>query len=269
LQEIEMGAASLCFHYYCEEIVRVSIITVCFNSNETIEDTIKSVLSQNYKDIEYIVVDGSSTDGTLDIINRYKNNIAKVVSEPDSGIYDAMNKGIKLATGDVVGFLNAGDLYAVETAILQLAISLQENDCEVVYADLEYVAKDNPAKTIRRWKSQSYQEGLFEKGWHPPHPTFFAKKCVFDKFGDFDTIYDISADYELMLRFLKKYSVKSYYIPSVVVRMRTGGKSNRNLHQIIKANFECYQAWEKNGLTISPFIMLRKPLSKVTQYFVK
>lgn len=247
--------------------MKVSIITVCLNTAGTIEDTVRGILSQDHKDIEYIVVDGGSTDGTLDIINRYKNNIAKVISEPDGGIYEAMNKGIKLATGDIVGFLNAGDFYAVETAISQIATSLQENDCEAVYADLECVAKDNPAKTIRKWKSQSYQEGLFEKGWHPPHPTFFAKKCVFDKFGYFDLSYEISADYELMLRFLKKHSLKSCYIPHVLIKMRIGGKSNKSLWQVIKANVECYLAWKKNNLNTSPLIILRKPVSKLIQYW--
>jgi len=246
--------------------MKVSIITVCLNSAETIEDTIRSVLVQNYKEIEYIVIDGCSIDGTLEILAKYQGGISRCISEPDRGVYDAMNKGIKLATGDIVGFLNAGDFYAVETAISQIATSFQKNDCEVVYADLEYVAEDSPSKTVRRWKSQPYQEGLFEKGWHPPHPTFFVKKCIFDEYGSFDLRYDIGADYELMLRFLKKHSIRSCYIPSVLVKMRTGGKSNKNLWQIIKANIECFKAWKRNGLKITPFIILKKPASKLIQY---
>ncbi|MHC4417479.1 MAG: glycosyltransferase family 2 protein [Planctomycetota bacterium] len=246
--------------------MKISIITVCFNSADTIEDTIRSVLGQDYKDIEYIIIDGGSTDGTLDILKKYCDQIHKYISEPDNGLYDAMNKGIKLATGDIVSFLNAGDFYAVETAILQIATSFQKNDCEVVYADLEYVAENNSGKTVRRWKSQPYRDGLFEKGWHPPHPTFFAQKSAFDKYGAFDLSYNIGADYELMLRFLKRYGITSCYIPDVLVKMRIGGKSNRNLWQIIKANIECYRAWGKNGLKVTPLIMLKKPVSKLIQY---
>lgn len=246
--------------------MKVSIITVCFNSNKTIKDTIESVMSQDYKDIEYIVVDGGSTDGTLEILTKYQTRISKYISESDEGVYDAMNKGIKLATGDIVGFLNAGDFYAVETAVSQIATSLQENDCEIVYADLEYVAENNPGKTVRKWKSQPYQSGLFKKGWHPPHPTFFAKKTVFDKYGGFDLSYNIGADYELMLRFLQRYNIKTEYIPRVLVKMRSGGISNKNLYQIIKANIECYRAWRKNGLKVTPLIMLKKPVSKLVQY---
>lgn len=246
--------------------MKVTIITVCFNTADTIEDTVKSVISQDYKNIEHIVIDGGSTDETLEILSRYKNKISRIVSEPDEGIYDAMNKGIRLATGDVVGFLNAGDFYAVETAVSQIVTSLQKNDCEIVYADLEYVAENNPIKVVRKWKSRPYKDGLFEKGWHPPHPTFFAKKSVFDKYGDFDLSYNIGADYELMLRFMKKYGVKSCYIPEVLVKMRTGGMSNKNLWHIAKANIQCFQAWQKNGLKVAPFIMLKKTSSKLVQY---
>jgi len=246
--------------------MKLSIITLCFNSAATIKDAIQSILMQDYKDIEHIVVDGGSTDGTLEILAKYRNQIAKCISEPDNGIYDAMNKGIKLATGDIIGFLGSDDFYADENVIRQIEEVIRTNNADCCYGDLEYVAKDNPGKTIRKWISQSYREGLFEKGWHPPHPTFFVKKCIFDEYGAFDLRYDIGADYELMLRFLKKHGIKSYYIPSVLVKMRTGGKSNKNLWQIVKANMECFHAWKKNGLKISPFIILKKPASKLIQY---
>lgn len=249
--------------------MKVSIITICFNSVETIEDTIGSVLSQDYKDIEYIVVDGGSTDETLEILSRYKNRISRIISEPDEGIYDAMNKGIRLATGEIIGFLNSGDIYMSESVAGQVVDSIQANDTDCCYGNLELVSKEDPEKTVRKWVSQPYQDSLFKKGWHPPHPTFFVKKSVYDKYGFFDLSYSIASDYELMLRFLQKYSISSCYIPTTLVRMRIGGKSNKNLCQIIRANIECYRAWKKNGLTISPFIMLRKPLSKVRQYFVK
>lgn len=249
--------------------MKVSIITVCFNSAKTIKDTMESVMGQKYDNVEYIIVDGGSTDGTLEILTKYQARISKYISELDEGVYDAMNKGIKLATGDIVGFLNSGDFYTDKNVIERIVESIQANNTNCCYGDLEYVAKDNPGKTVRRWKSQPYQDGLFEKGWHPPHPTFFAKKSVFDKYGRFDLSYDISADYDLMLRFLKKHSIKSCYIPSVLVKMRTGGKSNKNLWQIIKANVECYRAWKMNNLKVSPFIMVRKPLSKLMQCLQK
>jgi glycosyltransferase len=246
--------------------MKISIITVCFNSAKTIEDTIRSILSQNYKEIEYIIVDGGSTDGTLDILKRYSDQIHKYISGPDNGIYDAMNKGIKLATGDIIGFLCSDDFYADENVIRQIVEVIRANNTDCCYGDLEYVAGNSINKVVRRWKSRPYQEGLFEKGWHPPHPTFFVKKCIFDKYGGFDLDYDIGADYELMLRFLKKYNISSCYVPKVFVKMRTGGKSNKNLWQIIKANIECFKAWKRNGLKITPFIILKKPASKLIQY---
>ena len=246
--------------------MKVSIITVCLNAVEIVEDTIRSVLAQDYPGTEYIVVDGGSTDGTLEIIRKYARSISKTISESDKGTYDAMNKGIKMATGDIVGFLNAGDFYATHDAISSVVACLQQSDADAVYADLEYVAEHNPAKTVRIWRSQPFRDGLFEKGWHPPHPTFFVKKRLFEKYGCFDVDYKISADYELMLRLLRKHGIKSRHIPRVLVRMRTGGKSNRNLQQIFKANIECFNAWRKNHLAVSPLIMLRKPLSKLLQY---
>lgn len=246
--------------------MKVSIITVCFNSSKTIEDTIKSVIGQSYGKIEHIVIDGRSTDGTLDILKQYGDQIHKCVSEPDDGIYDAMNKGVDLTTGDVVGFLNSDDCYADNDVVAKIAGVMQSNDVDCCYGDLEYVAPDNPSKTVRRWRSQPYQDSLFRKGWHPPHPTFFAKKAVFDKYGGFDLNYIIGADYELMLRFLQRYNIKSEYIPLVLVKMRSGGISNKNLYQIIKANIECYRAWKKNGLKVTPLIMLKKPVSKLVQY---
>lgn len=246
--------------------MKTSIITVCLNSVATIEDTIKSILIQDYKEIEYIVVDGGSTDGTLDILTKYRSQISRCISERDNGIYDAMNKGIKLATGDIIGFLNSDDFYVDETVIRRIAEMMIAANADCCYGNLEYVDRNNINRTIRKWKSRPYSDGLFEKGWHPPHPTFFVKKSIFDKYGDFDIACDIGADYELMLRFLKRYGITSCYIPDVLVKMRIGGKSNRNLWQIIKANIECYRAWGKNGLKVTPLIMLKKPVSKLIQY---
>lgn len=245
----------------------ISIITVVFNSQRTIELTIKSVLTQSYNLIEYIVVDGKSTDGTFNIIKKYGNKISKIISEPDNGTYDAMNKGIKLSTGDVIGFLNADDFYSNNNVISLVAEIFNNHNVDAVYGDLEYV--NNRLQTIRYWGSKNYEKGLFSKGWHPPHPTFFVKKKIYERYGFFNLNYKIAADYELMLRFIERYKISVYYIPEVLVKMRIGGKSNKNLINILKANIECYKAWNENGLSVSPFIILRKPLSKLKQLYYK
>lgn len=249
--------------------MKVSIITCALNEAAAIERTLNSVMGQDYPHIEHIVIDGRSTDDTMSIVNRYRQHIDQVISEPDNGIYDAMNKGIALAAGDVIGFLNAGDVYANQTVVSQIVNTLQNNDCRIVYGDLEYIAKNNPDKIVRRWKSKPYQDHLFRRGWHPPHPTFYAQKSVFEDFGNFDTSYNIGADYDLMLRFLKKHSLSSCYIPAVLVKMSIGGTSNGSIRNVIKANIECYRAWKKNGLKIRPLIIVRKPLSKLMQYIRK
>lgn len=246
--------------------MKLSIVSVCFNNAGTLADTVKSVAAQDYVNLEYIIVDGGSTDGTAEILQKYRSRIATCISEPDGGTYDAMNKGIELATGDVVGFLNAGDFYANESALSRVVAAFRETASQAVYGDLEYVAERDPARVVRRWRSQAYRDGLFEKGWHPPHPTFFARRQVFDQYGCFDLRYKISADYEFMLRLLKKHGISACHIPQVLVKMRTGGKSNKHLWQIFKANVECYRAWRQNGLAISPLIILRKPASKLIQY---
>jgi len=245
--------------------MKVSIITAALNNAGTIEDAITSILGQKHNNMEHIVVDGGSKDGTLEIIKKYEEQISKVISEQDNGVYEAMNKGLKVATGDIVAFLNADDFYANEEVVAKIVETMLANNVDCCYGDLEYVARDNPEKTIRRWKSHSYRDDLFEKGWHPPHPTFVVKRQIYEEYGYFNLKFKIAADYELMLRFMKKHDIKSCYIPSVLVKMRAGGKSNKNLSQIIKANIECYQAWRENGLKISPFIMLRKPASKLVQ----
>lgn len=245
--------------------MKISIITVCFNSVETMEDTIKSVLSQNYGDIEYIVVDGDSTDGTLDILTKHQDQIHRQISEPDNGIYDAMNKGLDIATGETVGFLNSGDFYTNETVITKIVETMEADKADCCYGNLEYVACHDVEKVVRKWRSRPYMPGLFREGFHPPHPTFFAKKKLFEKYGYFNLDFDISADYELMLRFLERHGAKSSYIPHVLVKMRNGGTSNRNLKQIIKANLQCYKAWRINGFEVSVATILKKPLSKIFQ----
>lgn len=249
-----------------EDSKLVSIITTVFNGGEFIESAIKSVLGQSYRNIEYIVVDGGSTDGTGEIINEYRSKIAKTVSEKDKGIYDGMNKGIKLATGDIVGILNSDDFYASTGAIESVVRAMGENGVDIVFGDLVYVDPKNTNKIVRIWRSSEYKEGKFQKGWMPPHPAFFVKRKVYDKYGIFNLDFKISADYELMLRFLKKNKVRSYYLPKILVKMRAGGKSNKNIKNIVKGNIECYRAWAVNGLKANPLVIFAKPFSKISQF---
>jgi len=247
--------------------MKISIITTSFNSAKTIEDTIKSVINQSYRDIEHIIIDGGSIDGTLDIINKYKDKITKIVSEKDNGIYDAMNKGIKLATGEVVGILNSDDFYSSNSTLQMVADKMMETNSDCVWGDLVYVDQNDTSKVVRDWKSSPYKAGSFQRGWHPPHPTFFVKKSVYDKYGLFREDLSTSADFELMLRFLEKNKITSNYISEVLVKMRIGGASTRNYLNIIKNNFLCYKAFKINKFKISPIFILRKPLSKLKQFF--
>lgn len=246
--------------------MKISIITIAYNSEETIEDTILSVLAQSHKDIEYIVVDGASKDGTMDIVNKHQAGIARIISEPDKGIYDAMNKGVLAATGDVIGILNSDDFYADNDVIKDVNTAFDKSDIEGLYADLVYVDRNNPTRVVRNWKSGDYRPGLFLKGWMPPHPTFFVKKGCYDQLGIYNTTLKSAADYELMLRFIHKGKIKLGYLPRIITKMRLGGQSNVSLKNRIRANQEDRKAWEMNGLKPGPFTLIRKPLGKIKQY---
>ena len=246
--------------------MKISIVTVCRNSAGTIADCMASVKAQTYGDLEHIIVDGDSKDRTLELIKEQSSGISQWISEPDSGIYDAMNKGISLATGEIIGFLNSDDIYA-DTDILSVVAGIfSENEIDACYGDLLYVSRNDTDKIIRNWKSCELDYQLFKKGWHPPHPTFFVKKSLYQKYGAFDTKYEIAADYALMLKLLYKHRIKAKYIKKVLVKMRTGGNSNASFGNVLRANFECYRAWKEYGLDISPLFILRKPLSKIFQY---
>jgi glycosyltransferase len=247
--------------------MKVSVITVCYNSESTLEDTIKSVVSQDYTNIEYIVIDGGSRDNTPAILNRYKNNIARLVSEKDEGMYFAINKGIAMATGDVVAILNSDDFYADNTIIRKVLEAFEKNNCDSVYCDLQYVDRDDTKKVKRNWIAGTYSDGLFFKGWMPPHPAFFIRKSCYEKFGVFNTTLRSAADYELMLRMLHVKKISTFYLPILAVKMRDGGKSNVSIANRIKANREDLKAWEINNIRPNFFTLIRKPLSKLKQFF--
>lgn len=249
--------------------MRVSIITVCYNSESTIQDTIKSVLHQDYKDIEYIIIDGQSTDQTLAIVNKYKNKIAHIISEKDNGMYDAINKGIHIATGKIIGILNSDDFYTDKQVISKIVDEIENKKVDSLYADLEYVHFKNISKTIRYWKSGTYRHGLFGNGWMPPHPTFFVKKDIYIQYGLYNTTLKSAADYELMLRLLHKHKVSTTYLKKTIVKMRVGGMSNASFKNRINANKEDRRAWEINGLKAKWYTLYLKPLSKLKQYFTK
>ena len=248
---------------------KVSIITVCYNSSKTIEDTIKSVLSQTYSNIEYIIIDGLSTDNTLEIVNKYKKEISLIVSEKDNGLYDAINKGISLASGEIIANLNSDDFYIDENVISDVVDKFKTEKTDLLYTDLYYVEEENPNNVTRYWESGEYKKGAFFRGWMPPHPTFFVKKEIYNKYGVFNLNLKSAADYEIMLRFIHKNECSISYLNRVTVRMRVGGVSNSSLSNRIKANREDKKAWEINGLKPKPFTLILKPLSKISQFFNK
>ena len=249
--------------------MKISVVTACLNNADTIEETILSVIGQDYPDMEFIIIDGGSTDGTLEIIEKFRPSISKIISEKDNGIYYALNKGIDLATGDIIAFLHADDLYSNTTVLSGVMKVFSEKNPQGVYGDLFYVDREDISKVTRYWKAGKYKHGLFLKGWMPPHPSFFLKKECYEKFGKFNTSFESAADYELMLRMIHKNKITVSYLPEVLVKMRVGGKSNVTMKNRIKANREDKRAWKVNDLKPGIFTFVRKPLSKLTQFFRK
>ncbi|MBN2544681.1 MAG: glycosyltransferase [Spirochaetes bacterium] len=246
--------------------MKVTIITVSYNSRETIKSTIQSVINQKYNNIEYIIIDNNSNDGTVNIINNYRDKISKIIIEKDNGIYDAMNKGIKNATGDLIGFLNADDIYINDNVIKTIVEAVTIYNKDSVYADLIYVDKYNIDIIIRYWKSGSYNKDNFKLGWQPAHPTFFVKKAVYDKYGLYDVNFKVSADFELMLRFLYKHKITTHYIDKPLIKMRCGGTSNNSFKNIIKGNIDCLKAFKKNNIKVSIFYPLLRIIGKLKQF---
>lgn len=246
--------------------MKVSILTVVYNGAATIAHCIESVLGQDYGDIEYIVVDGNSKDGTQDIVRSYGDRISRFVSERDSGIYDAMNKGIQLATGDIVGVLNADDFYAFPSVISEVIEAFKSGSYEAVYGDLEYIDANDATVVRRKWVSGAYKIGSFLNGWMPPHPTFFVKREVYQAHGTFRLDLGTAADYELMLRFVHREKIRLGYVPRVLVKMRAGGASNSTLKNRLAANRNDRLAWKINNLTPKFYTLWLKPLRKIVQF---
>lgn len=250
-------------------MLKVSIITACYNSASTIRDTLDSVAKQDYPNIEYIIVDGISSDNTLEIVKSYGKVISKISSEKDGGIYFALNKGISMASGDIIAILHSDDFYTHNKVIFDMVALFEKSKCEIAYADLQYVNYENTESIVRHWKSGVYSDGLFLNGWMPPHPTLFVKKSIYDTFGLFDTRLQSAADYEFMLRVIHKNKIYPAYLPEVIVKMRTGGKSNMSMKNRIIANKEDRQAWTINGLQPKWHTLYMKPIRKITQWLLK
>jgi glycosyltransferase involved in cell wall biosynthesis len=236
--------------------MKLTIVTVCYNSEDTIASTIRSVLEQTYKDIEYIIVDGGSIDNTLSTIRKYEhkfNGNLYWVSESDNGLYDAMNKGIKMATGDVIALLNSDDLFCDERALEKVMNVFADNPkLDSVYADLYYVSQNDTNKIVRKWISG--KQRLFSLGWHPAHPTLYLKKEVYQNFGLFNLDFKLAADFEIMLRFFDKHKISNVYLEQAFVKMRLGGESNKSFKNMYMQNIECIKAFEVNKLRVNKFM---------------
>ncbi len=245
----------------------VSIITITYNSAQTLEQTLLSVEKQTYPQIEHIIIDGGSTDGTLTLVEAHRSRISKVVSEPDKGIYDALNKGIRLATGDVVGLLNSDDLLASNHAIEDIVHAFEQSDVDVVYGDLDYYDITASGEQLsRHWRSNTFRSRDLRYGWMPPHPTLYCRRDVFEEHGVYNDTYRISGDYDFILRVFCVPTLKSIYLPKVLVKMRVGGVSNRNMRNILQKMREDYCILRAHHLPAC-FTLFCKNIRKIRQFF--
>ncbi len=243
--------------------MKISIITISYNAKVTIEKTLKSVATQSFKNIEHIIIDGGSKDGTLEICKNY-HHIAKITSEPDKGVYDAFNKGLKLATGDIVGFLNADDVYYSNDSVSEIIAAFNQNiDC--IYGDLVYV--NEKGRVIRNWISRTHKPGLAKKAWMPAHPTFYCRKNLYERLGGYNDSFKIAGDFELCLRFLDKNKTQSFYIKRKLVKMLIGGISNSGLKSKLTIYKEELRAFRINKITVNPLLFFFYKLKKITQFF--
>lgn len=248
--------------------MKFSIVTVVYRAENTIGDAIASVSRQTLKDVEHVLVDGASPDGTLDVIRAHAHDNMVIVSEPDEGIYDALNKGYRLATGDVVGIVHADDILADDTVLERVTAAFSDPDVDAVYGDLDYVAKDNPDRIIRHWRAGTFSRAKLHAGWMPPHPTLFLRRRVFETHGLFDTSFRIAADYDVVLRYFGVAKIRAAYVPQVLVKMRVGGESNRSLGAMLTKSREDYRALRKNRIG-GIFTLVAKNVSKVPQFFLR
>lgn len=246
--------------------MKISVVTAVFNREATIAEAVASVASQDYPQVEHIIQDGGSKDGTLDVIASVAGPAVKVVSERDGGIYDGINKGVARTTGDIVGLMHSDDIFADTRVLSWVAEAMQEPSVDGVYGDLDYVAADDTDRIIRKWQSGDYTLAKLKRGWMPPHPTLYLRREVFDRCGMYDTSFRIAADYDAMLRYLFKGRIKLAYVPKVFVKMRVGGESNRSLSRIMQKSREDYRALKANGVGGAATLAL-KNLSKIQQFF--
>jgi glycosyltransferase involved in cell wall biosynthesis len=248
--------------------LHISVITAVFNSGNTLGNALRSVHGQKWPNVEHIVIDGGSTDGSLAVIDQHKAGISKLVSEPDRGLYDALNKGIRHASGDVIGFMHADDEFASAHALARIASAFEDPAVGAVYGDLVYVRSGDASRVVRYWRAGQYRRGQLTQGWMPPHPTFYVRREIYSRFGGFDTRYRIAADYENMLRILWRGRVQAAYIPEVLVRMRLGGMSNMSLFNILRKSREDYAAMRQNGIG-GLHALLLKNVTKLPQFVVR
>ncbi|MEQ2016304.1 glycosyltransferase family 2 protein [Photorhabdus bodei] len=244
--------------------MKISIITATYNSEKTLADTLLSLEKQTYQNIEYIIIDGASEDNTLMMINKNSTRVTTIISEPDKGIYDALNKGIATATGDIVGFLHSDDLFAYPEAIADIVAMFEKYKCEAVYGDLQYVSKNNINNVVRYWKSGPFYPKKMQYGWMPPHPTFYMKRKLYDKWGGFDLNFKISSDYDSITRYIINHNVKLIYLPKVIIKMRIGGESNRLENTILRSK-EIIRIM-KNRRIFWPIALIYRNLSKLPQF---
>lgn len=246
--------------------MKVSVITAVLSNRKYLSDAIESVLGQTHADIEYIIVDGGSTDGTIELVQSYGDKIDKFISEKDKGVYYALNKGIAMASGEVIALLHSDDFYVNRFVISQVVEAFEQQKCDAVYSNLYYVSNNNIDKIIRTWNAGIYKPDSFYHGWMPPHPAFFVKREVYQKYGAFNTELKFAADYELMMRFILKHDIHICYLPKYFIKMRVGGASNRSIGNRLKANIEDRKAWKINHMKPRLFTLLLKPFSKIFQY---
>lgn len=247
-------------------MLKVTIITVTYNSEKYLQDCIDSVQTQRYPNIEHIIIDGKSIDGTKNIILRNEESISAWISETDRGMYDAINKGIALASGDVIGILNSDDMLENSSCIGDIVNAFNEEDVSVIYGDLKYISPNNPKKVLRVWKGKSFKRSRFHAGWMPAHPTFYVKRNLVEEFGGYENHYHTAADYEFMARYLYHHNVSAFYLPKYLVRMRAGGQSNRNVLSRLRGNRRDYLAMKKNNIPFPFLVSILKPLSKLHQF---